>query len=120
MANALAIPELTDSQAAKYATVNLQLKYIAALLTGARDIVSAYPGSPAENGCYIVGAAFGAHELHDLIFYFGGAWYEMDPVEGLTLWVWDENVHYVFNGTRWLAVTDVTMISPSSSASPSA
>jgi hypothetical protein len=103
MANALAIPELTDSQSSKYATVNLQLKYIAALMTGARDIVSAYPGSPAENGCYIVGAA----------------WYEMDPVEGLTLWVWDENVHYVFNGTRWLAVTDVTLISPSSSASPS-
>ena len=119
MANALGITELTSSQASKYATVNMMVKYLTALMTGARDIISAYPGSPVENGCYIVGAAFGAHETNDLIFYFGSTWYEMDPVEGLVLWVWDENTLYAYNGTNWVALTGITAISPSSSASPS-
>ena len=104
MANALSIVELTDSQSSKYATVNLQLKYITALMTGARDIITAYPGSPVENGCYIVGTGFGAHEANDLIFYFGSTWYEMDPIEGLALWVWDEDALYVYDGSNWTAI----------------
>lgn len=119
MANALGITELTDSQSAKYATVNMMVKYLTALMTGARDIISAYPGSPVENGCYIVGSAFGAHEANDLIFYFGSAWYEMDPVEGLVLWVWDENTLYAYNGTNWVALSGISAVSPSASVSPS-
>jgi hypothetical protein len=101
MANALGITELTDSQSSKYATVNMMVKYLAALATGARDIITAYPGSPVENGCYLVGTGFGSHETNDLIFYFGSTWYEMDPVEGLRVWVWDENAFYVYDGSAW-------------------
>jgi hypothetical protein len=101
MANALNITELTSSQAEKYATVNMMVKYLTALATGVRDIITAYPGSPVENGCYIVGAAFGAHETNDLIFYFGAVWYEMDPVEGLRVHVWDDDAFYRYTGSAW-------------------
>ena len=141
MANALGITELTDSQSAKYATVNMMVKYLSALMTGARDIASGPPGSPVENGCYIIGpggasGAWSAFAAKDLVFYFGSTWYNLAPVEGLTLWVWDEDVHYVYNGTNWvrneLAWTSASVspsvsaslsasasVSPSSSASPS-
>jgi hypothetical protein len=125
MANAFGITELTDSQSSIYATVNRQLHYIPAFLTGARDIASAPPGSPVENAMYIIGArgntgAWSSFSVKDLVFYLGGAWYKLAPVEGMTVWVWDENMDYVYNGTNWLAKTGIALVSASSSASPSA
>lgn len=123
MANALGITEITDSQSGKYATVNMAVKYLSALMTGARDIASAPPGSPVENGCYIIGpggnsGAWSAFAAKDLVFYFGSTWYKLAPVEGLTLWVWDEDVHYVYNGTNWVS-SGQAWTSPSASVSPS-
>jgi hypothetical protein len=106
MANALAITELTDSQASKYATVNLQLKFITTLLVGARDIAGSPPGSPVENGCYIIGSggntgAWASFAVNDLVFYFGSTWYRLAPIEGLRLWVWDEDTTYHYTGAAW-------------------
>jgi hypothetical protein len=109
MPNALSIPEMSSSQAQKYDTFNMALKFLTALACGARDIITAYPGSPVENGCYIVGTGFGSHEINDVIFYLGGAWCEMDPVEGLTLWVWDENAVYEYTGSAWQKRTVATL-----------
>ena len=125
MSNAFRIVELTSSQSGKYATINRQMQFITAFLTGARDIAAAPPGSPVENAMYIIGArgntgAWSSFSVGDLVFYFGAAWYKLAPVEGMTAWVWDENLDYVYNGTSWLAKTGNALVSPSSSASPSA
>lgn len=106
MANALGITELTSSQVEKYATVNMMVKYLAVLAVGVRDIATSPPGSPAENGLYIIGTggvsgAWAAYAVNDLMFYFGAAWYRLAPVEGLRVWVWDENAFYVYDGSAW-------------------
>ncbi len=108
MANAWGIPELTDSQSAKYASVNLMIRYITSYLTGARDIASAPPASPVENAMYIIGpggntGAWASFAEKDLVFWFGGAWYRVSPIEGMSAWVWDENTIYDYNGTAWVA-----------------
>lgn len=124
MSNLLSIPEMTSAQISKYSVFNQALTILTALMTGARDIITAYPGSPVEGAAYIVGTAFGTHEANDIVIYIGGAWYEMDPVEGLSLWVWDENVRYTYTGTVWDAEPQYGVasasLSPSSSRSPSA
>lgn len=108
MANALGITELTDSQSSKYATVNRQLQYLTALMVGARDIAASPPGSPAENGLYIIGSggntgAWASYAVNDLMFYFGAAWYRIAPVEGLRLWIWDEDATYHYTGAAWVS-----------------
>ena len=106
MANALAITELTSTQAEKYATINMALKYLCALQVGARDIATSPPGSPVENGLYIIGTggnsgAWAAYSVGDLMFYLGSAWYRLAPIEGLRLWVWDEDTTYHYTGAAW-------------------
>lgn len=106
MANALGITELTSSQAQKYDTVNMMVKYLSALATGARDIAASVPASPVENGMYIAGTgsiagAWSAFTVNDLVFYIGSDWYKLSPVEGLRVWVWDENAFYVYDGSAW-------------------
>jgi hypothetical protein len=106
MSNALGIVELTSAQYEAYATVNLQLKYMAALVTGARTRATSVPGSPVENGCYIaatgsITGAWSAFTVNDLVFYLGSAWYKLSPIEGLRVWVWDENSFYVYDGSAW-------------------
>lgn len=129
MANAFGITELTSSQAQKYDTVNMMIKYLAAYLTGARDIATSVPASPVENGMYIAGTgsiagAWSAFTVNDLVFYLGAAWYALTPIEGMNVWVWDENVRYTYNGSAWdvdpqWGVASAS-VSPSSSRSPSA
>lgn len=135
MANAFGITELTSTQVEKYATINLMMKYITAFMTGARDIATAPPGSPVENGMYIIGTggntgAWSDYDENDLMFYLGSAWYRLAPVEGMRVWVWDENVGYVYDGSNWsnepqwpvasASVSPSASLSPSASVSPSA
>lgn len=114
MANALGINELTSSQAEKYATVNRMLQYVAALATGVRTRATSPPGSPVENGCYIIGTggntgAWASYAVNDLMFYLGSAWYRMAPVEGICVWVWDENCVYEYTGSSWQKRTVATI-----------
>lgn len=107
MANALGITEMTDSQSSKYATFNTAIKFITSILTGARDISTAVPSSHVENACYICASTAGAwagFALNDLIFSQGGAYYNLTPLEGIRMWVWDEDKTYLFDGTSWTTV----------------
>jgi len=100
MANILGITEMTAAQAQKYVTVNNTTKYLTTLMTGARDIIAALP-TGIENACWIIGTAFTPYTQYHILFYFGGAFYSMAPVEGLALWVWDENCFYEYTGSIW-------------------
>lgn len=104
MANLLGITEMTDSQASKYATFNTTIKYITAIMCGARDISTAVPSSHVENACYICASTDGdwaGFTLNDLVFSFGGAYYGLTPQEGLLMRVWDEDKLYAFDGSSW-------------------
>jgi hypothetical protein len=112
MANALGITELTSSQASKYATVNNMTKYLSALATGARSRATAVP-SGIENAMWIaatgsITGAWSTFTLNDMVFYLGAAWYKLSPVEGLRVWVWDENAFYVYDGSAWSMETQET------------
>jgi hypothetical protein len=54
-----------------------------------------------ENACWIVSTGFSTYSTNDLLFYLGGAFYSLTPLEGMALWVWDENCFYEFTGTTW-------------------
>ncbi|MFO1242124.1 MAG: DUF2793 domain-containing protein [Rickettsiales bacterium] len=113
-----------QSQSQKEVTVNEAFKRIDALLnTGVIDKdLTAPPSSPAAGDLYIVGsAATGAWASKDKkITYYDQGWKFIDPRQGVTLWVADEDALYRFNGTNWVAVigntlgglTDVDITSP--------
>lgn len=101
----LGITLLESAQAQKEITVNEALARIDAVLNGGaidKDL-AAPPSSPVAGDVYIVAAgasgAWATHEKH--IAYFDQVWRFIVPNEGIMLWVADENLHYVFNGTLW-------------------
>ena len=104
MANALSIAELTSTQAEKYATVNRMLQYLAALVAGVRTRATSPPGSPVDAAGYIIGTGgntgiWASYAVNDLMFYFASNWYRLAPVEGICVWVWDENCVYEYTGS---------------------
>lgn len=104
MANLLGITEMTSAQTNKYATFNTTIKYLTSMMCGARDISTAVPSSHVENACYICNSTAGAwagFAVNDLIFSFGGAYYNLTPQEGLLMRVWDEDKLYAFDGSTW-------------------
>lgn len=104
--NHLGITLISQAQAQKEVTANEAFVVIDALLnTGVIDKdLATPPGSPTEGDVYIVAAsATGAWTGRegDIAYYASGAWKFVDPNEGLTLWVNDEDALYTFNGTTW-------------------
>lgn len=94
-----------QSQAQKEVTVNAALTRIDALMnTGAKSrSTSAPPISPAQGDLYIVGSSpTGAWvgQGGKLAFY-DQSWKFITPMEGMTLWVNDEDVTYVYDGANW-------------------
>lgn len=64
------------------------------------------PGSPAQGDCYIVDDSSPATGAWDnlenhVVVYVGTAWIDIVPVEGMAMWVADENITVVFDGTVW-------------------
>lgn len=103
----IAITLVEQSQAQKEVTVNAALTRIDALLnTGAKSRTTATPpGSPGEGDLYIVAAsATGAWAGQDdkLAFYNAG-WKFITPGEGIQLFVQDEDVFYLYNGSSWFS-----------------
>jgi hypothetical protein len=100
-----AIPEITASQASKYITHNTALRYIEALLKGVVSRTnSGPPASPVSGDAYIVDSATGgwsSFAVGDIAFYSEGAWYKITPVEGVRLYVNDEDVALVYTGSAW-------------------
>lgn len=103
----LGLKELVDGQVDPYATVNEALRQIEGrtirVLSRTTD---AQPGSPSAGDTYIItgsatGAAWGGFSEHDIAHYYGGSWKAYTPIEGLRLWVNDEDTLVRFDGSAW-------------------
>lgn len=103
----LGITLVEQSQAQKEVTVNMALMRIDALLNSSaidRDLAGP-PQDPEEGDVYIVSSpATGDWEGKEkAVAYFEQVWRFIVPNEGLTLWVQDEGMSYVFDGDDWVA-----------------
>lgn len=104
----LEITLLEQSQAQKEITINEAFARIDAVLnSGAIDRdLAAPPSSPAAGDVYIVAAsptgAWAGKSAN--IAYFDQIWRFIVPREGMMLWVNDENLRVVYNGTHWQVV----------------
>lgn len=103
----LSLKELVDGQVDPYATVNEALRQIEGrtirVLSRTTD---AQPGSPSAGDTYIItgsatGAAWGGFSEHDIAHYYGGSWKAYTPIEGLRLWVNDEDALVRYDGSAW-------------------
>lgn len=94
-----------QSQAQKEVTVNTALSRIDAILnTGAKSrTTSAPPGSPMNGDVYIIGPSpTGVWSgLAGSISYYDAGWKFITPHEGMSLWVNDEDVIYIYDGATW-------------------
>lgn len=75
--------------------------------------LTAPPGSPSDGDCYIVGAsATGDWATHDddVARYSSveTAWEFFTPKEGWHVYVQDENLRYLYNGSAWASVPEVS------------
>jgi hypothetical protein len=62
------------------------------------------PGSPSDGDSYIVDSATGAwstFSVNDIALYITNGWYATTPVEGLRVYVNDEDKMYKYNGSAW-------------------
>lgn len=105
------VTELVSGQAIPETTVNENLRYVA---QGAGHFVfidrdlTAPPGSPADGDCYLVATGgTGAWSGHDgdIAFYLNTAWAFIEPVEGFTAGVQDEEIAIAFLGGAWVNLT---------------
>lgn len=62
--------------------------------------ITPLPGSPTNGDIYIVPAGAGA-EANKIAVRDNGAWVYLTPVEGWRVWVRDEDITVVYNGTAW-------------------
>lgn len=96
---------IEQSQAQKEVTVNEAISRIDAMLnTGAKDKdITIPPGSPANGDVYLVGAsATGDWSGHDdEVAFYDQIWRFVSPRTGVTLWLEDEERHYVYDGSAW-------------------
>jgi len=106
----LGLTEITVSQFSKYVTHNTGLREIEAqTIRCISRTVTAEPTSPVpSNGdVYILGAThtgtdWAGYAEHDIAHYYGGAWYNYTPKEGVRLWVNDEDRVVVFDSSTWI------------------
>lgn len=101
-----------QSQAQKEVTVNTALKRLDAVLNTAaidKDLATP-PGSPSEGDIYIVAASATGDWAgkEGQLAYYDQLWRFIDPNEGMQLWVADEDVNYVFDGTGWTSLGGAT------------
>ncbi len=110
----LAVTLVEQAQAQKEVTMNAALIRIDAVLNaGAKDKdLATPPGSPLEGDVYIVAAsATGAWVGQSgKIAYYNQSWKFITPLEGMTLWVNDEDIRYTYNGTAWVQTVGSTTL----------
>jgi len=100
---------LTQNQTNKEILVNEGfLKFDTLMNNGAKSIsISTPPSSPEESDLYIIGdSATGDWEGHENKFTYyhsSKGWVILEPNEGMTLWVNDEDKLYSFDGANWVA-----------------
>ena len=107
----LKLPLLIPNQSGKEITHNEALIIIDNILQNGiidKDLITP-PENPNTNDMYIVGeGAIGKWEGKDnyLAFYDNG-WRFIEPREGFTFWVNDEDKLYTYNGSKWIATIQV-------------
>ena len=112
--NILELPELSESQSGKYLTHNEALRQIEGMLVRVIDRNSGGPpGAPTNGNTYIVDVKSGAWNVaeatvNDIAYYYGSAWHFYTPIEGVRVWVNDEDKVYAYSGTAWTAITGLT------------
>lgn len=102
----LGLPEMSASQAGKYITFNQALHELEARLVRVLSrSTTAEPASPAEGNAYLIpSGATGSNwsgKTNQLAVYYGAAWNFATPVEGVRVWVNDEDIEVVYNATAW-------------------
>jgi len=106
----LLLPYILAAQAQKHVTHNEALRLLDGLVQLSvldRDL-TAPPGSPADGDRYIVGSgATGDWAGWDLnvAMFTDGAWLRLLPQTGWRVWVEDEELLLVYDGTGWVGTT---------------
>lgn len=104
------ITELTADQIDQYVTVNEAFRALEALsFRVLSDSTDAEPGSPSEGDAYIItasatGTDWGTFTANDVAIYVASAWINITPFEGLCLWVNDEDLSKVYDGSNWITL----------------
>jgi hypothetical protein len=113
----LALDEIIQSQATKEITHNTALRQIEGRTVRALDKdLTTPPGSPAAGDTYIIpSGAIGiwSGKTNQIAHFYGGAWTYWAPIEGIRLWLNDEDTEYVFDGTSWVIYPTVGLLSKS-------
>src|SRR5262245_30542356 len=103
----LAMPYLEAAQAQKHVTHNEALRVLDAVVMLCvldRDLATP-PGSPAEGDRYLVAPSptgAWAGQAGRVAARQDGAWRFCAPQEGWRVWIADEDILLVFNGTTWI------------------
>jgi hypothetical protein len=102
----LGIALVEQAQAQKEITINQAFSRIDALLnTGAKSrAIATPPALPANGDLYIVASSPTGDWVGqaEKITYFDEIWRFITPIEGMTLWVNDEDLLYSYNGSAWV------------------
>ncbi len=108
----LGITLVEQAQAQKEITVNQAFARIDAILnSGAKSrAVATPPASPASGDLYIVAASPTGDWSGQAgkLTYYDGIWRFITPMEGMTLWVNDENLIYSYDGSAWILSSNPT------------
>lgn len=103
----LGLPEVTDGQASQGAIHNEALRELMAKTVRVLSRTTAgEPGSPADGDAYILpsgfsGASWGGSAVNRIAHFIGGVWQFYTPAEGWRVWVNDENIQVVYDGSIW-------------------
>lgn len=97
----LGMPEISESQSAKYLTHNEALRIGDALIqpVAISNVISTPPGSPVDGDTYIVGVAatgdWAGHE-DDIAYWRATAWTFITPEAGWHFWILSSDEYFVF------------------------
>ncbi|MCK4609478.1 MAG: DUF2793 domain-containing protein [Gammaproteobacteria bacterium] len=103
----LNLDEILASQASKEVTHNTALRQIEGrTIRVISRTTTAQPGSPSEGDTYILptsatGTDWATNDGKIGQFY-GGAWVFYTPIEGIRIWVNDEDVRVVYDSSAWV------------------
>lgn len=110
----LGLDELVAAQGQKEVTHNTALRQIEGRLVRALSKALAVPpSSPAAGDSYIVatgGSGAWSGQAGKIAHFFGGSWKFWQPIEGVRLWVNDEDKVYAFDGAAWVATGGETAV----------
>ena len=109
----LALPWLMPAQAQKHVTVNEALARLDILVQAAvlSRTLGEQPETPTEGAGYILpvdatGADWSAASTGALMVFHEGVWTQISPWPGLGLYVRDEGISLVHDGTDWRPLSD--------------